>query len=94
MKSSGSGSTCASSAKKAARLLQFVTGSCRVPVGGFDDLPGGRFQIRFTSKTSNVYSYPVAHTCENWLDLPPYKDKETLKQMLLEAMVIEGFGIA
>ena len=31
--------------ERRARLLQFVTGTCRVPVGGFAELMGGRLSF-------------------------------------------------
>lgn len=43
--------------EKRARLLQFVTGTCRVPVGGFAELMGSngpqRFCIEKVSRKTN-----------------------------------------
>ena len=37
---------------------------------------------------------PVAHTCANVLDLPPYPSTELMKQKILQAIhFTEGFGI-
>jgi len=37
---------------------------------------------------------PVAHTCFNVLDLPPYRTEEKMKQKLLQAInFTSGFGI-
>lgn len=37
---------------------------------------------------------PVAHTCFNVLDLPPYRTKAEMKQKLLQAIhFTSGFGI-
>ena len=37
---------------------------------------------------------PVAHTCFNVLDLPPYRTEEQMKQKLLQAInFTAGFGI-
>jgi len=73
------------------QLLQFVTGSARVPVGGFSELVGfnGAKHPFTLSKGSYLLpqSLPMAHACICTLDLPPYEDYETchakLTQMLL-----------
>ena len=42
----------------------------------------------------NCERLPVAHTCFNVLDLPPYPSHELMKQKLLQAMnFTSGFGI-
>ncbi|XP_058209928.1 E3 ubiquitin-protein ligase UPL1-like isoform X2 [Rhododendron vialii] len=79
-----------------ARLLQFVTGTSKVPLEGFKALQGisgpQRFQIH------KAYGAPVrlpsAHTCFNQLDLPEYASKEQLQERLLLAIheASEGFG--
>ena len=57
-----------------AKLLQFVTGTSRVPAAGFANLEGAAGPCRFS-----VYQYqqlpalPRGHTCFNRLDLPAYK---------------------
>jgi hypothetical protein len=78
-----------------ARLLQFVTGSCRLPVGGFRDLVGSNGpQLFCIEKLPQANLLPRAHTCFNRLDLPSYKDKETLKTRLTMAIEeTEGFAI-
>ena len=81
-----------------AEFIQFVTGSSKVPVEGFKGLRGPNGQQRFTIarvQTHGALRLPQSHTCMNTLDLPEYKDKETLKRMLLIA-IREGknFGIA
>lgn len=73
------------------QLLQFVTGSARVPVGGFSELVGfNGAKHPFTLSKGNYLmpqSLPMAHACICTLDLPPYEDYETchakLTQMLL-----------
>nr|XP_033799293.1 probable E3 ubiquitin-protein ligase HECTD2 isoform X2 [Geotrypetes seraphini] len=71
------------------KLLYFVTGSDRVPVGGIADL---RFKISKHETSTNWL--PVAHTCFNQLCLPTYKSKKLLKQKLTIAISnAEGFGI-
>lgn len=37
---------------------------------------------------------PVAHTCSNILDLPPYDTPELMKEKIMQAIYFtEGFGI-
>ncbi|KAJ1803484.1 E3 ubiquitin-protein ligase tom1, partial [Coemansia sp. RSA 2599] len=79
-----------------AKLLQFVTGTSKVPLEGFAHLQGNqgvqKFQIHkaFGSTTR----LPTAHTCFNQLDLPVYDNFETLKSNLLLAIseCSTGFG--
>eukprot|EP00291_Cryptomonas_curvata_P026744 CAMPEP_0172166840 /NCGR_PEP_ID=MMETSP1050-20130122/9226_1 /TAXON_ID=233186 /ORGANISM="Cryptomonas curvata, Strain CCAP979/52" /LENGTH=491 /DNA_ID=CAMNT_0012837537 /DNA_START=466 /DNA_END=1938 /DNA_ORIENTATION=- len=66
-----------------ARLLQFVTGTSKVPMGGFANLYGAtgpkRFQI---IRVYNTDRLPQANTCFNELLLPPYYSKERLADCL------------
>lgn len=77
-----------------ARLLQFVTGTCRLPVGGFAALIGSTGPQKFCiEKVGKETWLPRSHTCFNRLDLPPYKNFEQLKEKLLFAIEeTEGFG--
>ncbi|CAF1061739.1 unnamed protein product [Adineta steineri] len=77
-----------------ARLLQFVTGTCRVPIGGFSELLGSNGPQKFCiEKYGKDNILPRSHTCFNRLDLPPYKKYEILKEKLLFAIEeCEGFG--
>ncbi|XP_063840999.1 E3 ubiquitin-protein ligase NEDD4-like isoform X6 [Scylla paramamosain] len=72
-----------------ARLLQFVTGTSRVPMNGFKELYGSNgpqlFTIEMWGETKN---YPRSHTCFNRLDLPPYQSYHELREKLIKA--IEG----
>lgn len=76
------------------RLLQFATGTSRIPVNGFKDLQGSDGPRRFTiEKQGEVNNLPKSHTCFNRLDLPPYKNLEALQTKL--TMAVEetmGFG--
>jgi E3 ubiquitin-protein ligase HUWE1 len=68
-------------------LIQFVTGTSRVPVGGFGNTP---FQIE---RISGLDRLPSAHTCFNTLDLPDYTSFEKLRQCFKWALRdCEGFG--
>uniref|UniRef100_A0AAY4EUR8 E3 ubiquitin-protein ligase n=1 Tax=Denticeps clupeoides TaxID=299321 RepID=A0AAY4EUR8_9TELE len=80
--------------EKRMRLLQFVTGTCRLPVGGFADLMGSNGPQKFcVEKVGKENWLPRSHTCFNRLDLPPYKSYEQLKEKLMFAIEeTEGFG--
>lgn len=81
-----------------ARLLQFVTGSSRVPLQGFKSLQGSTgasgprlFTIHVTDGPQE--NLPKAHTCFNRIDLPAYQTKEKLYEKLCQA-VEETCGFA
>ncbi|XP_043562637.1 NEDD4-like E3 ubiquitin-protein ligase WWP2 isoform X2 [Chiloscyllium plagiosum] len=80
--------------EKQIRLLQFVTGTCRLPVGGFTELIGSNGPQKFCiDKVGKDSWLPRSHTCFNRLDLPPYKSYDQLKEKLLYAIEeTEGFG--
>ncbi|KAF2005153.1 hypothetical protein P154DRAFT_353817 [Amniculicola lignicola CBS 123094] len=81
-----------------AKLLQFVTGTSKVPLNGFRELEGmngfSRFNIHrdYGSKDR----LPSSHTCFNQLDLPEYETYEDLRKHLYTAMTAGGeyFGFA
>jgi len=79
-----------------ARFLQFVTGTSKVPLEGFNALQGisgpQRFQIHKAYGAPE--RLPSAHTCFNQLDLPEYTSKTQLEERLLLAIheASEGFG--
>lgn len=76
-----------------AKLLQFVTGTSQVPLGGFGYLRQGndglssKFSIQ---RTASSQSLPTARTCMNLLELPAYTSGEDLERKLLLA-IEEGF---
>merc|ERR1719319_812862 len=80
--------------EKRSRLLQFVCGTCRVPVGGFGELVGSNGPQKFCiEKVGKEKWLPRSHTCFNRLDLPPYKTYEQLVEKLTMAIEeTEGFG--
>ncbi|KAI6042697.1 hypothetical protein EDC04DRAFT_2657897 [Pisolithus marmoratus] len=82
-------------AERKSRLLQFVTGTSRVPVNGFKDLQGSDGPRRFTiDKSGDPSQLPRSHTCFNRIELPPYEDYESLEKKLLFAIEeTEGFGV-
>jgi E3 ubiquitin-protein ligase HUWE1 len=81
-----------------ASFLQFVTGTSKVPLGGFANLQGMRGNQKFS--VHKAYGgngmLPSAHTCFNQLDLPAYSSMDELKCKLLMAINegAEGFGFA
>lgn len=81
-----------------AKLLQFVTGTSKVPLQGFASLEGmngvQKFQIHRDERSTD--RLPSAHTCFNQLDLPVYETYDKLRYMLLKAIqeCSEGFGLA
>ena len=66
-------------------FLQFVTGSRKVPMGGFAHL---RITINNVLNDSNL---PISHTCTMELDIPCYNNKETLCKKFDWALK-EGIG--
>uniref|UniRef100_A0A146LFL1 E3 ubiquitin-protein ligase n=1 Tax=Lygus hesperus TaxID=30085 RepID=A0A146LFL1_LYGHE len=81
-----------------ARLLQFVTGSSRVPLQGFKSLQGSTgasgprlFTIHVTDAPQE--NLPKAHTCFNRIDLPAYETYNKLYDKLCQA-VEETCGFA
>ncbi|BFZ13158.1 hypothetical protein BsWGS_16197 [Bradybaena similaris] len=80
--------------EKRTRLLQFVTGTCRLPVGGFAELMGSNGPQRFCiEKVGKETWLPRSHTCFNRIDLPPYRSYEQLVEKLNYAIEeTEGFG--
>ncbi|KAK8108033.1 uncharacterized protein PG998_010046 [Apiospora kogelbergensis] len=81
-----------------AKLLQFVTGTSKVPLNGFKELEGmngiNRFNIHrdYGSKDR----LPSSHTCFNQLDLPEYESYETLRAQVIKAITAgsDYFGFA
>jgi len=79
-----------------ARLVQFCTGTSKVPLEGFKALQGvsglQKFQIHKSYGKRTLL--PTAHTCFNQLDLVEYESKENLKERLSLALHegSEGFG--
>ncbi|XP_023223176.1 E3 ubiquitin-protein ligase Nedd-4-like isoform X3 [Centruroides sculpturatus] len=77
-----------------ARLLQFVTGTSRVPMNGFKELYGSNGPQLFTiEKWGAPNNLPRSHTCFNRIDLPPYEVYEELREKLIKAIEgSESFG--
>ncbi|RUP50996.1 LOW QUALITY PROTEIN: hypothetical protein BC936DRAFT_136672 [Jimgerdemannia flammicorona] len=80
--------------EKKSRLLQFTTGTSRIPVNGFKDLQGSDGPRRFTiEKAGDISQLPKSHTCFNRIDMPPYKTYESLvAKLTLAVEETVGFG--
>ncbi|GAB7362571.1 hypothetical protein MBLNU230_g2887t1 [Neophaeotheca triangularis] len=81
-----------------AKLLQFVTGTSKVPLNGFKELEGmnGFQKFNIHRDFSNTQRLPTSHTCFNQLDLPEYESYEQLRQQLYTAFTVgnDYFGFA
>ncbi|KAI0873891.1 hypothetical protein GGS24DRAFT_365728 [Hypoxylon argillaceum] len=84
--------------EEVAKLLQFVTGTSKVPLNGFKELEGMNGIARFNIHRDygNKDRLPSSHTCFNQLDLPEYENYETLRRQVLKAITTGGdyFGFA
>ncbi|KAI1341203.1 hypothetical protein F5Y15DRAFT_414322 [Xylariaceae sp. FL0016] len=75
------------------KLLEFVTASDRVPVGG---VAGIQFVVQKNGEEEGEGGHlPTAYTCYGTLLLPEYRDKEVLRERLAMALEnAQGFGFA
>ncbi|KAG6035014.1 hypothetical protein E4U41_006280 [Claviceps citrina] len=75
------------------KLLEFVTASDRVPVGGVKNM---QFVIQRNGEEAGEGGHlPTAYTCYGTLLLPEYRDKEVLQERLGMALAnAQGFGFA
>lgn len=75
------------------RLLEFVTASDRVPVGGVRNV---QFVVqRNGDEPGDRGHLPTAYTCYGTLLLPEYRDREVLRERLAMALEnAQGFGFA
>ncbi|XP_017060072.1 ubiquitin-protein ligase E3A [Drosophila ficusphila] len=71
------------------KLLEFTTGSARVPVGGLKCL-----RLLITRHGPDSDRLPTSHTCFNVLLLPEYDSREKLEERLMKAInYSKGFGM-
>ena len=86
------------SEEERAKLLQFVTGTSKVPLNGFKELEGmnGFAKFNIHRDYSSKDKLPTSHTCFNQLDLPEFESYEYLRQQLYTAVTAgnEYFGFA
>ncbi|KKA29841.1 hypothetical protein TD95_000420 [Thielaviopsis punctulata] len=75
------------------KLLEFVTASDRVPVGGMKNI---QFSLQKNGEEDGpTPRLPTAYTCYGTMLLPSYKDRASLKARLLMALDnAQGFGFA
>ncbi|KAI1454421.1 hypothetical protein F4805DRAFT_439533 [Annulohypoxylon moriforme] len=75
------------------KLLEFVTASDRVPVGGMANI---QFVVQKNGEEEGEGGHlPTAYTCYGTLLLPEYRDKEVLRERLAMALEnAQGFGFA
>jgi len=75
------------------KLLEFVTASDRLPVGGIKNL---MFVVQRNGEENDPAGrLPTSYTCYGTLLLPEYKDKEMLRERLAMALEnAQGFGFA
>jgi hypothetical protein len=88
------------SQEELSKLLQFCTGSSRVPIGGFGMLESNRGEIakfcivplEYKSESKN---YIKSHTCFNRMELPLFANEEEVKEAVKYVVNgdIIGFGI-
>ncbi|OEH77949.1 e3 ubiquitin-protein [Cyclospora cayetanensis] len=71
------------------KLLMFITGSDRIPLGGPQSL-----RLTIGRSGPDTDRLPTAHTCFNFLLLPDYSSKEKMARLLLIAIQnCHGFGL-
>ncbi|KAK7735504.1 hypothetical protein SLS63_003974 [Diaporthe eres] len=75
------------------KLLEFVTASDRVPVGGIKNI---QFVVQKNGEEDGPDGHlPTAYTCYGTLLLPEYRDRDVLKERLSMALEnAQGFGFA
>uniref|UniRef100_A0A1I7SMU8 E3 ubiquitin-protein ligase n=1 Tax=Bursaphelenchus xylophilus TaxID=6326 RepID=A0A1I7SMU8_BURXY len=67
--------------EKRRKFLQFVTGSPRLPVGGFKALHPPLTVVKKTASYGNTeQELPSAMTCYNYLKIPPYESMDTFRE--------------
>ena len=71
------------------KLLEFVTGSSRAPIGGL-----GNLGLKIQRAGPDSDNLPTSHTCFNTLLLPEYSTKEKMQNRLTLALSeCKGFGL-
>jgi len=71
------------------KLLQFTTGSDRIPVGGL-----AKLRLIIAKNGPDSDRLPSAHTCFNVLLLPEYSSKEKMNDLLMKSIKeCKGFGM-
>ncbi|RHY02696.1 hypothetical protein DYB25_013895, partial [Aphanomyces astaci] len=76
-----------------AKLLQFTTGSSRVPLQGFRGLTsqdGKLCPFNLYGIPYHVGAFPRGHSCFNRIDLPVYPTRELMKDALFALVAMES----
>ena len=78
-------------AEQKSRLLQFATGTSRIPVNGFKDLQGSDGPRRFTiEKAGEANQLPKSHTwCVLSLDAPLKRKKNPLERCARDELTVD-----
>ena len=76
-----------------AQILQFSTGTSCLPSDGFEGLTPP-FTLCLLRNVSTDH-LPVAHTCLNRIDIPPYESKDVMKERFGKAIryASQGFSL-
>jgi hypothetical protein len=75
------------------KILDFVTGSCRIPVEGFGYYAKSGYPFAIGLNGSPGH-FPHAHCDLRYLDLPPYESKADMRERLLMAITSDcGFAL-
>jgi len=87
----------AMSNEERAKLLQFITGTSKVPLNGFKELEGVSGLTKCNiHKDPSTNRLPTSHTCFNQFDLPAYESFEVMKHNITTAISLgaDYFGFA
>ncbi|KAF9502670.1 hypothetical protein BS47DRAFT_1117981 [Hydnum rufescens UP504] len=72
-------------------LLEFATGTPRIPINGFRDLRGSDGPRRFTiEKSGDPRAPPTSQVSKNKIKLPPYKNHATLSVKLMLVLALRS----
>eukprot|EP00658_Telonema_sp_P-2_P059529 TRINITY_DN4852_c0_g1_i3.p1 TRINITY_DN4852_c0_g1~~TRINITY_DN4852_c0_g1_i3.p1 ORF type:complete len:432 (-),score=94.32 TRINITY_DN4852_c0_g1_i3:147-1442(-) len=77
------------------KLLQFATGSSRIPVEGFKGMQSARGKsclFTLAVDPTCAVAVPRAHTCFNRIDIPEYKSPKELERYLKMVIETELYG--
>lgn len=83
------------SSEELAHLIQFITGTSKIPLEGFSQIQGmNGVQKISIHKDCHINQLPRSHTCFNQLDLPAYENKEVMREKMRVAITwgSAGFG--
>ncbi|CAN3372976.1 hypothetical protein DIURU_002866 [Diutina rugosa] len=81
------------SLKERRAFLQFMTGSPKLPIGGFKALRPELTVVRKLPESGTADDYlPSVMTCANYLKLPDYSSVEVMRSKLLQA-INDGAGV-